>query len=90
MRMSSNKAAVFGGIIGFSIALGVLISQDKGLKREATDQLRTVLKTTGKLVRHYRDLGNRIAGPDAPDSAEKPAWDRVLENVRAKQTDSEL
>jgi len=81
--MGSNKAAIFGGIVGLSVVVGVLISQDKGLKREATDQLRSVMKTTGKLVRHYRNFGNSIAGPDKEDPSEKPEWDRILDNVRA-------
>ena len=81
--MSSNKAAVFGGIIGLSVVVGILVSKDEGLKREATDQLRSVLKTTGKIVRHYRNIGNSIAGEDERSSSEKPAWDRVLENIRA-------
>lgn len=87
--MSSNKAAVFGGIVGFSVILGVVISQDKALRREATDQLRTILKTTGKLVRHYRNFGNAIAGPDPAGEEDKPAWDRVLDNVRANQAAGE-
>ena len=81
--MGSNKAAIFGGVVGLSVVVGVLISKDEGLKREATDQLRSVLKTTGKLVRHYRNIGNNIAGEDERSSSDKPAWDRVLENIQA-------
>ena len=83
--MNNSKLAMFGALVGFSVALAVILLSDKQLKNEASEQLNSLLKSTKKVVKHYRNATQLVAPEqyqinDAQPDVES-AWDNVLEKV---------
>lgn len=84
--MKNSGWMMLGGLIGFSIVICFLFMNNKELKKEAENQLNSVLKTTGKLVRHYRGAVDTITVGDSDEDvdAHDSEWDNIQEasNVR--------
>ncbi len=83
--MNNSKLAMFGALVGFSVALAVILLSDKQLKNEASEQLNSLLKSTKKVVKHYRNATQLVAPEQYQISDAQPdvesAWDNVLEKV---------
>jgi hypothetical protein len=79
MSMIDNKKiASFGALVAFSIVIGIFISNNKPLKEEIEGQLNSFLKTTGKLLRRYKNFGESIGGIDSGEIVEtNDEWDKV-------------
>ncbi len=87
--MDNSKLAMIGALIGFSVALSVILLSDKQLKKEASDQLGAVLKSTKKVVKHYRNATQLIA-PEQFQATEnktevESAWDNVISTNKKYQ-----
>lgn len=87
--MNNNKLAMIGALVGFSVALSVILLSDRQLKKEASEQLGAVLKSTKKIVKHYRNTTQLIAPEQYQANEIKPsiesAWDSVMDSNRKRQ-----
>ncbi len=91
--MNNSKLAMIGAFIGFSVALSVILISNKQLKKEASDQLGAVLKSTKKVVKHYRNATQLIAPEQYQVTENKTevdsAWDNVISTNIKHQEESE-
>ncbi len=65
--MSKEKQTLFalvGALIGFSFAIGYLVAKDRDLRQEVTRQVNSVLKSTNKVVNHYKNVADFISASD--------------------------
>ena len=84
--MKNSGWVMLGSIVGFSAVICLLLMSNDELKKEAKDQLGSALKTTGKLVRHYRNAVETITAKDEDESVDSHAdeWNDIHEASMAR------
>ena len=79
--MNSNTLGLLGAVIGFSIVFAFIIFSNKDIKEELESQTRSVLKSTGKIVRHYGKAANIIASGDSRDAGANEEYSRAWDSI---------
>lgn len=73
-------AAMLGTLVGLSTAIAVVILSDKRLKKEAQEQVSSLLTSTKKIVRHVRDASVEIAPEQYQNSSKESDkdWEKTI------------
>ena len=81
--MNNNTLGLLGAILGLSIVLGSVVLTNRDIKEELEAQVRSSLKTTRTLVRHYAKAVNSLTANDGleevPSREYEEAWDAIPE-----------
>ena len=87
--MKNGTIGALGAILGFSVVLGLIIVNDPQLKEEASKQVKSTLKSTKKIVNHYRNASQRIAPeeyePTTENSKYEQEWEVTLQQAQQHQ-----
>lgn len=91
--MNKNGVMVMlGTLVGLSTAIVVVILSDKRLKKEAQEQVSSLLTSTKKIVRHVRDASVEIAPEQYQNSSEEndKDWEKTINLAEQHLSASEI
>lgn len=91
--MNKNGIMVMlGTLVGLSTAIAVVILSDKRLKKEAQEQVSSLLTSTKKIVRHVRDASVEIAPEQYQNSSEESDkdWEKTINLAEQHLSASEI
>lgn len=85
--------AMIGTLVGLSTALAVVILSDEKLKKEAQEQISSLLTSTKKIIRHVRDASVDIAPEQYQNTSgneSKHEWEQTINLAEQRRSDIEI